>query len=206
MLLVSCNLVLSTYILQTWFSQWLYVCRQVANGGEESNWVLSIDTGLHRPAIDAHILLRKGQRMACNGDHKKFTKEAVHYRKSTQGANKKGLSRCQNLIQTNVVLYNCQSSHENSSIQNIMPLIRPSLTPLFATRFGIAKDTPQLHTLLTNMCATSNTCSNIDHLADNVNACDALGDRMFHLKSSVHLQEVEVLLGVHQKLNRTCRT
>ena len=76
--LISCNLVFSTYILQTWFAQGLYVRRQVANGWEESNWVLSVDTRLQWPAIDAHILLREGQRMTCNDNCKKTIKETVH--------------------------------------------------------------------------------------------------------------------------------
>ena len=79
LLLVSCNLVYSTYILQTWFAQRLYVRRQVANGWEESNWVLSINARLQRPAIDAYILLREGQRMTCSGNRKKTIKETVHY-------------------------------------------------------------------------------------------------------------------------------
>jgi len=38
---------------------------------------------------------------------------------------------------------------------------------------------------------------------NNVNACNALGNRMFHLQSSVHLEEVELALSVNQKLHRS---
>lgn len=37
-----------------------------------------------------------------------------------------------------------------------------------------------------------------------VGACDHLRDGMFHLQPRVHLHEVEVMLGIHDELHRTC--
>lgn len=37
-----------------------------------------------------------------------------------------------------------------------------------------------------------------------VGACDHLRDGMFHLQPRVHLHEVEVVLGIHDELHRTC--
>ena len=41
-----------------------------------------------------------------------------------------------------------------------------------------------------------------DLLLDDVDAGDHLGDRMLHLQAGVHLQEVEVLVLIHQELDR----
>ena len=45
----------------------------------------------------------------------------------------------------------------------------------------------------------------MDHFFDKVNSSSELCDRVFHLQSCVHLQEVEVLLRVHQELTGTLR-
>mmetsp|Transcript_32641 Transcript_32641/g.60692 ORF Transcript_32641/g.60692 Transcript_32641/m.60692 type:complete len:221 (+) Transcript_32641:970-1632(+) len=47
-------------------------------------------------------------------------------------------------------------------------------------------------------------CCNLDHLLDDVDLRNHLGDRVLNLKACVHLQEVKVLLLVHQKLHRSC--
>lgn len=39
---------------------------------------------------------------------------------------------------------------------------------------------------------------------DDVDASDTFCDWMFHLQTSVHLQEVKLTLAVHQKLHRSC--
>ena len=49
------------------------------------------------------------------------------------------------------------------------------------------------------------TFSHPQHLMHNVNASDALCDGMFNLQASVHLQEVKILLLVHQKLHSACK-
>jgi hypothetical protein len=43
--------------------------------------------------------------------------------------------------------------------------------------------------------------SKVPNLMDEVDAGDALGDWVLHLKPGVHLEEVEVLLGVEQELD-----
>ena len=45
------------------------------------------------------------------------------------------------------------------------------------------------------------TVGHSDHLVDQVHPCDALGDGVLHLQPRVHLQEVEVPLGVTQELH-----
>ena len=45
------------------------------------------------------------------------------------------------------------------------------------------------------------TLGDADHLLHDVHAGDALGDGMLHLQACVHLQEVEVLLRVDEKLD-----
>ena len=40
---------------------------------------------------------------------------------------------------------------------------------------------------------------------NDVDSCDALSDGMLHLQTCVHLEEVEVLLRIHQKLDRSRR-
>ena len=47
------------------------------------------------------------------------------------------------------------------------------------------------------------TFSRSDHLVDNVDSGDAFRDRMLHLETSVHLQEVELPLRIDQKLYRS---
>ena len=44
------------------------------------------------------------------------------------------------------------------------------------------------------------TAGYIDHLSNNVDPCNQLSDRVLHLQSSVHLQEIKISLPVHQKL------
>lgn len=44
-----------------------------------------------------------------------------------------------------------------------------------------------------------------EHLMDDVDARDGLCNGVFHLQTSVHLQEVEVSLRVHEELHCACR-
>ena len=44
-----------------------------------------------------------------------------------------------------------------------------------------------------------------EHLMDDVYARDGLRNGVFHLQTSVHLQEVEVPLRVHEELHGACR-
>ena len=46
------------------------------------------------------------------------------------------------------------------------------------------------------------TRCNADHLLDQVQAGDALGDRVLHLQAGVHFQEIEVLVFAHHELDR----
>ena len=47
------------------------------------------------------------------------------------------------------------------------------------------------------------TTGYIDHLFNDVYPCDQLSNWVLHLKSGIHLQEVEVTLRVNQELTRT---
>ena len=44
-----------------------------------------------------------------------------------------------------------------------------------------------------------------DHLFDQINACDELRDRVFHLKARVHFKEVEIAVPIDDEFNRTGR-
>ena len=45
---------------------------------------------------------------------------------------------------------------------------------------------------------------NADHLLNEVDTCNHLGDGVFHLKAGVHLEEVEVLVAVYDEFDRPC--
>jgi len=47
------------------------------------------------------------------------------------------------------------------------------------------------------------TSGNQNLLFNKVDASDGLSYGMFNLKTSVHLQEVEIFLAIHEELNRT---
>lgn len=48
-------------------------------------------------------------------------------------------------------------------------------------------------------------CGNQNLLFHQVDACNLLSDWVLNLKTSVHLQKVEVFVFVHQEFNGTCR-
>lgn len=47
------------------------------------------------------------------------------------------------------------------------------------------------------------TTGHIDHLFNEVYPCNQLSNRVLHLESGIHLQEIEVTLRVNQKLTST---
>ena len=68
---------------------------------------------------------------------------------------------------------------------------------------GLIKVTRNYHLILP-LIYSSFTFSRANHLMYEINASDALCDWVFHLQTCVHLQEIEILLGIHQKLYSTC--